>query len=193
MLSPVKFQAISEVAKAASLSLHIDGARLWNAATALSESPASWGQHADSLTFCLSKGLGAPVGSMLCGDEAFIRRAHRFRKMLGGGMRQVGHLAAAGLYALREQRKDLVEDHRRARALAEHIHTCPGLEVDLTSVESNIVIFRPTQLSPVALCEQLSDRLLLCPFGPDGVRAVLHRDIDDDGLQRACEALSSLS
>ena len=190
-MSPEDLAELSAVAREAGVASHIDGARLWNAVTAAHRPPHDWGQHVDSLTFCLSKGLGAPVGSVLCGSEAFIQRAHRYRKMLGGGMRQAGVLAAAGLYALRHQVEDLKLDHVRAKRMAELLATLPKADVDLSGVQSNILLFTPLSVSPAQACAELSPYLRVLPFGVGQVRAVLHRDVSEEGFEEALEALTA--
>lgn len=184
-LDPDSFATLAALGHQRGLSVHIDGARLWNAAIAAGVSPSAWGRHADTLTFCLSKGLGAPIGSVLCGPRAWINQAHRYRKMLGGGMRQAGIIAAAGLYALEHHVDELAEDHRRARVLAEALNECSGVDIDLASVHTNIVLFTPLNVSPAQACAALNDRVRVLPFGEKQIRAVLHRDIDDEALHQA--------
>jgi threonine aldolase len=140
--TPEDIAAVAAVAHAAGVPVHVDGARLFNAAVALGRDAREFAGPADSVTFCLSKGLGAPVGSIVCGGAPFVERARRVRKMLGGGMRQAGILAAAGLVALERMVERLAEDHANARTLAEALATMPGLVVDLASVQTNIVIVR---------------------------------------------------
>ena len=188
-ISPEEAAKLSEVSHERGASIHIDGARLWNAATSARRPPEDWGRHVDTLTFCLSKGLGAPLGSVLCGPRAWINRAHRFRKMLGGGMRQAGVVAAAGLYALEHHVDDLRADHRRARALAEVLDECPNVDIDLDAVHSNIVLFTPSCVSPQEACAHLNPFVRVLPFGAHQIRAVLHRDIDDQDLARAGRSL----
>jgi threonine aldolase len=184
VMSPQHTKELVAVAHRNKIPVHIDGARLWNAAVASHVSPQAWGTTVDSLTFCLSKGLGAPVGSMLCGTKEFIQRAHRYRKMLGGGMRQAGILASAGLYALQHHVDDLAKDHRKAKSIAEAIHNNPKLSIDVSSVETNIVLFKSLHIKPQELCDLWSPWVKVLPFGTDQVRAVLHRDINEDDLQR---------
>jgi threonine aldolase len=133
---------VTQAAREAGLALHLDGARLWNASVASGVSEARWAAPFDTISVCFSKGLGAPVGSALVGPTALVERAHRLRKMLGGGMRQAGVLAAAAEHALVEQRARLSEDHAAARAAAELLVDAPGVEVELGSVETNIVNLR---------------------------------------------------
>ena len=171
------------------LRLHVDGARLANASVATGLSMDTLVRGADSVSLCLSKGLGAPVGSILAGSSAFIHQATRLRKSLGGGMRQAGIIAAAGLYALEHQFDRLVDDHVNAKAFAHGIATIPGIEVDPDSVDTNIVFFRvalDAKLDAMALAQQLEDdKGVLVGGYADGnrIRAVtnLHvssRDID---------------
>jgi threonine aldolase len=141
VLRPDEIADVASIAHAAGIPVHMDGARVFNAAVALGISVAEVVAPVDSVTFCLSKGLGAPVGSLLCGTKPFIAQARRYRKMLGGGMRQSGILAAAGLFALEHNVSRLAEDHANARLLARGLAEIPGIEVDVDRVESNIVFF----------------------------------------------------
>ncbi len=188
-MSPDDFAAIGASTRARGLKVHLDGARLFNAAVALGVSADAWGRHTDTVSICLSKGLGAPVGSVLCGSKGTIDRARRFRKMMGGGMRQAGIIAAAGLYALEHHIDGLADDHRRARALAQHLAGLAGASIRPDDVVTNIVIF-DVEDSASAVCEAVADDVLILPVGPKSVRAVFHRDVDDDGLARALAALS---
>jgi threonine aldolase len=178
------------------LAVHLDGARLWNAAVATGVPLALWASPFDTVMMCFSKGLGAPVGSILAGERTVIARAHRFRKMFGGGMRQAGILAAACLHALDHHVERLAEDHRRARRLAALAAGAPGLSADPAGVETNIVLIQvedPARdaLSVVAALAERGIRVV--PFGPRTVRAVTHLDIDDDAIERAGAALASLA
>ena len=165
-------------AKAAGLPVHLDGARVFNAATALGLPVAEVTRGFDTVMFCLSKGLGAPVGSMLVGSKDVIAHARVFRKALGGGMRQAGVLAAAGLIALTEGPKGLAEDHANARLLAEAVGQIEGVEIDLGTVETNIVIFKLTEGGAPEFVSGLKDRgVLASALGPDAVRLVTHRDV----------------
>ncbi|MEZ4475301.1 MAG: beta-eliminating lyase-related protein [bacterium] len=166
VMTPAALAQVADAAHGAGLRVHIDGARLFNAACATGAPVSAFGQAADSVSICLSKGLGAPVGSVLCGSEAFIRRAHRYRKMLGGGMRQAGILAAAGLHALEHHVADLAADHARAQAFAESLaaHRCVAL--DPASVQSNIVIFRVAGRAPADVCAALAPGCACCPSAP---------------------------
>ncbi len=182
---PQVVKEIYDLIKPQGIALHIDGARLWNACVAKSLPPTAWTQYADSVSFCFSKGLGAPIGSVLCGSSALIKKAHRFRKMLGGGMRQSGILGEAALYALTNHLEDLKDDHYKAKRLAEALLKNSEIILDLSQVQTNILLFSHKQLSPKALCEKLAPVMKILPFGPTQVRAVLHRDISDDAFE-AC-------
>lgn len=170
------------------LALHLDGARLMNAAVASGIPAARYAATADSVSLCLSKGLGAPVGTCLAASFAFIREARRWRKRLGGGMRQAGILAAAGIYALEHHVDRLAEDHRNARRLAEGIAGLPGLRVDPGAVETNIVLIDIEEGGPTAdqLLETLSgENVHLLANGPRRLRAVTHLDVDAAGCRQA--------
>jgi threonine aldolase len=177
-------------AKAAGLPVHLDGARIFNAAAALGESAADLTSGFDTVMFCLSKGLGAPVGSMLVGSKGHIERARIFRKALGGGMRQAGIIAAAGLIALEEMPWRLHEDHANARMLAESIATCEAAEIDLDLVQTNIVIFHLRQGDASALVASLKvDGILASAIGPRTVRLVTHFDVSREDCERAAGLL----
>lgn len=191
VMPPSEFQKIAAVARAKKVAVHIDGARIFNAAAAMNCLVSEWTAHADSTSFCLSKGLGAPVGSLLCGSASFIARAHRFRKMLGGGMRQAGILAAAGLYALKHHVDDLHTDNRRAREFAQGLSSLKNVHIDPELVQSNIVIFHPLQRSAEAVCEMLAPDLLVLPMGAGRVRAVFHRDLPSDVTERALQLVKN--
>ena len=182
---------VAEVARRHGLALHLDGARLWNAALALGETEAALAAPFDTVTVSLSKGLGAPAGSVLVGTAEAMRAARRVRKLLGGGMRQVGVLAAAGLVAL-GHRAALADDHRRARRLADAVEACGAFRL-VRPPDTNIVLFdtlRTTAAEAIAALEARGVRLVA--FGPHTLRATLHRDVDDAGIDRAVEALDAL-
>jgi threonine aldolase len=182
-------------AHALGLPVHLDGARIFNAAVALGKSVAEITRPVDSVMFCLSKGLGAPVGSMLVGPREFIAKARRFRKILGGGMRQAGVLAAAGLIALEESPKILHRDHANARHLAQGLAKLPGVQIDPAKVVTNIVIFNVTGTgrTPAAICDALRARgILAASYGPETVRMVTHYDVDRAGIDRALAALREM-
>jgi threonine aldolase len=184
---------IADLARERGLSLHLDGARLWNAAVATGISEAEFAAPFDSVSVCLSKGLGAPVGSVLAGGAEFIEKAHRFRKMYGGGMRQVGILAAGGLYALRNHRSDLARDHRNARRLADGLARIPAFSLNPERVETNIVMFDVVDGDALTALERMRGRgVLMVPFGPRTIRATLHRDLANDVVDRVVEILEEL-
>lgn len=175
VLSPEYVTAVGKLARRYGLKLHIDGARIFNAAIALDQPPAKLVAPADSVTFCLSKALGAPVGSVVCGETDFIAEARRMRKLLGGGMRQAGVLAAAGMVALKEMVQRLVEDHENARRLAQGLTATAGLVVDIATVETNLVYIKvahPNMTAP-QLVERLAARgLLVLATSKESIRAV---------------------
>lgn len=183
--------AVRAVADAHGLAVHLDGARLFNAAVALGVPPAALAADADSVTFCLSKGLAAPVGSVLCGGEAFVARARRARKQLGGGMRQAGVLAAAGLVALETMVDRLADDHAHARALAEGLVGLRGIGLDPAAVRTNIVIAtldRP-DLSVDALVERMTaEGVRFFAVGPDRFRLVTHWEVTAADVETALGA-----
>jgi threonine aldolase len=182
---------IRDVVKACGIAFHLDGARLMNASVATGTSARELAAPFDTVSICLSKGLGAPVGSLIAGKKELIHRAHRRRKMLGGGMRQAGILAAAGLYALEHNVSRLVEDHQNARAFAEGIARGRGIAVDAASVETNIVIWDLTAEVPfdaaeyVARCKTAG--LLINAVAARRLRAVTHLDVDAAACRRAAE------
>jgi threonine aldolase len=194
--TPEEIAAVAEVAHAAGVPVHLDGARLFNAAVALGRPAADFARPVDSVTFCVSKGLGAPVGSVVCGSADFVERARRWRKMLGGGMRQVGVLAAAGIVALERMVDRLAEDHANARRLGEGLAALPGLAVDLASVQTNIVIVH-VERGPAAT-EQLvqgcaARKVKVHAMGPAAIRCVTHKDVDADDITRALDAFRELT
>jgi threonine aldolase len=186
---------ICDRAHEAGLKVHLDGARIFNAATALGEKVADMARKVDSVMFCLSKGLGAPVGSMLVGPKAFIEKGRIYRKMFGGGMRQAGILAAAGLIALEKSPARLHIDHENARRLADGIAQIPGLSVDPAKVRTNIVIFdcAKTGKTAVELCKALHGRGVWAgDTARYSVRFVTHCDVDRAGIERALMLLGEV-
>ena len=185
--------AVGGLASRHGLKLHIDGARIFNAAVALGVDAAHLVAAADSATFCLSKGLAAPVGSVVCGDEAFIARARRVRKSLGGGMRQAGIIAAAGLVALGEMVDRLTEDHVNAQTLAVGLAQIPGLCIDPDAVATNIVYVEVEKkgLTAAALAAALqAEGVRVLPTAPNQLRAVLHYHITDAHVRQALAIFS---
>jgi threonine aldolase len=186
---------ICERAHAAGLRVHLDGARIFNAAVALKKRVAEITRKFDSVMFCLSKGLGAPVGSLLVGSHEFIKQAHIRRKMLGGGMRQVGVLAAAGLIALEESPKRLVHDHENAQHLAKGLAAIKGIALDPAQVVTNIVIFDVSASGRTAaeVCNQVASKNVLCsPTEKYSVRMVTHCDVDRAGIDVALAAVTQV-
>lgn len=180
--------AICQEAKRRGIKSHLDGARMFNAAVALKISAKEICKPFDSVSFCLSKGLGAPVGSMLCGSKEFIARALVVRKMLGGGMRQAGILAAAGIYALKHNIRRLTDDHKRARRLAEALAGMAGIELDLSEVQTNMVIFRvahPKFDADSLVLALARQGVLTLALSKDSIRAVTHLDVSEQGISRA--------
>ncbi|RKY98561.1 MAG: low specificity L-threonine aldolase [Ignavibacteriae bacterium] len=185
--------ALKELAKKHNLFYHLDGARLWNASVETGISPKEYTSYFDTVSCCLSKGLGAPVGSVITGTKEFIKESFRVRKAWGGGMRQVGILAAAGLYALQNNIERLKEDHRRAKYLAERIHEIPNLEINMEAVHTNILLFKPLTMN---LSEALSKckvaGLLLTPGTVDTLRAITHLDVNDSDIEKAADILGKV-
>jgi threonine aldolase len=174
---------ICEKAHARGLPVHLDGARIFNAAVVLGKSGAELTRPFDSVMFCLSKGLGAPVGSMIIGSRDFIERARSVRKMLGGGMRQVGVLAAAGLIALEKMPARLHEDHENARVLATGLAEIPGISIDPEKVRTNILIFdiSGTRMKTTEFSQRLKERgVLASGVSPTEMRMVTHYDVSRD-------------
>jgi threonine aldolase len=191
------FAGIRTIADKHGLSVHMDGARFFNAVVALGIEPEEITQHLDSVTFCLSKGLSAPVGSVLCGSHDFIKQARRARKVLGGGMRQAGVLAAAGIVALNEMVDRLADDHAHARQLAEGLTQIPGVNVNLDSVKTNMVFFDIDKSLPVTtreVVDQLRERanIWLGPVGSRRFRAVTHYWIGSKEVELLLETLKAI-
>jgi threonine aldolase len=183
-----ELRAVGQTARGSGLALHMDGARLFNAAVALGVSAETIAAEADTVTFCVSKGLGAPVGSVLCGPTEVIDRARRWRKMIGGGWREAGMLAAAGLWALEHGIGQLAVDHANARTLAEGLAEMDGLSLDLDRVQTNIVFFRPTAIPPADFVESCRQRGVLGAAGRDGrIRFVTHLGVDASDIQYALQ------
>src|SRR6185312_7535617 len=175
---------ISEVCHANKINLHLDGARIFNALTETGESPIEYGKICDSVSICLSKGLGAPVGSVLLGSKDFIYKARRIRKLLGGGMRQAGYLAAAGIYALDNHVKRLKEDHKKAKHLGSLLTTKSYIE-QVLPVDTNIVIFKLNDQMPAEkfISTLAKENIMVSQMGPQLVRMVTHLDFTDEMLE----------
>jgi len=188
-------KSISEFAKSQNLKMHLDGARLWNACVATGISLKEYCQYFDSILLSFSKGLGAPVGSIVVGDKQFINQVHYYRKVYGGGMRQVGILAAACIYALENNFSRLKEDHERAKRFAEAISQIPALKVDLETVQTNIVIFdvvEPDFNAEKFLYKLQENGVLMLEIDPNRIRAVVHLDLADTDIERAIDVLTNL-
>lgn len=186
-------EEVAAMAKKHGLQVHLDGARIFNAAIALGVDVNELTRHVDSVSFCLSKGLSAPVGSVICGSVKFIAEARRNRKVLGGGMRQCGIIAAAGITALEQMVERLTEDHANARRLAEGIAGIPGLSLDLERVQTNILYFDLTseKLTTEALIKRLAGHgIKMLALGPKRLRAVTHYGISAEDIDITLKALT---
>lgn len=194
--TPEYFRRVSEFAHSRGLKIHLDGARIFNASVAQGVDVKEFTQYVDSLTFCLSKGLAAPVGSLICGRREFIQRVHRQRKTLGGGMRQAGILAAAGIVALETMVDRLSEDHARARALAERLGKMRGLVIDMGGPATNMVFLslaEPVPMSAKEAAEKLkAGGVLVGVIGARQFRLVTHYEVDDAGVERAAAAFAEV-
>lgn len=183
---------ISTFAKGRAIRLHLDGARLWNASAATGISPKEYASYFDSVSVCLSKGLGAPVGSVIAGTTEFIAEARHYRKIFGGGMRQAGILAAAGLYALEHNVARLTEDHEKASYLARELSRVKSFDIDLGSVQTNIIIIgaEKTGKKPEEILAALRAKGVLLTLGNYmGIRAVTHLDVSMDEVKRAAQVI----
>jgi len=194
-ISAADMTAMAAVARAHGLRVHVDGARLFNAAAALGCPAEALVRDADSVAFCLSKGLGAPVGSLVCGRREFVSRARRVRKLLGGGMRQAGVLAAAGIVAIEGMADRLAEDHANARRLAEGLARIAGLHIVPEEIRTNIVFFAVADGGPSAA--ELAERLgaagvRMLPLDPRRLRAVTHHPITAADVDRALEVIAAV-
>jgi threonine aldolase len=192
-LTPDYTRRVAAIAHGRGVPLHVDGARFWNAVVALGVRPTDLSDPADTVTFCLSKGLGCPVGSVLAGTRADIAALVRYRRMLGGAMRQSGVLAAAGLYALEHHVERLAEDHINARLIGGRLFSCAGVAIDLDALETNIIVFglrdgAPDAATVVARAAQRDVHVLA--FGPRTVRAVTHLDVSRADCELAADALA---
>lgn len=194
VMSAERTDRICEQARELNIPVHLDGARVFNAAVALNDTVANLSKSVDSVQFCLSKGLGAPVGSMLVGSKEFIKEARAWRKLLGGGMRQVGVLAAAALIALEETPERLPVDHENARLLADGIADLPGCSIDPERVQTNIVIFdvSDAKLSAAEICARLKEQSILAsPFG-NSIRMVTHYDVSRENIETTIRTLEKI-
>jgi threonine aldolase len=186
-----KMAEIYRLAKSKGLLVHLDGARLWNASVATGIKPNEYAQWADSVSVCLSKGLGAPIGSLVTGSKPFIDRVHRFRKMFGGGMRQVGIIAAAGIYALDHHLERLKEDHQNAKRLGVGLKEFKGVSIDPRHVETNIVIFDVgnSRMTATQVAEAMKkEGILIHAFGKTQIRLVTHLDVSAEDIEKALKS-----
>lgn len=184
---------ISYFAKSNGIKTHLDGARIFNASVETGISAKEYSDYFDSVSFCFSKGLGCPVGSILCGSREFIEIARKWRKILGGGMRQAGILAAAGIYALDINIERLKEDHKKAKYFAEEISKIDGLYTDTELVQTNIVIFRTDKFSKDEFIDKLRSKGVIISSGSyDNLRAVFHLDVSESDTAKAVEIIKSV-
>ena len=186
---------IYQMAQKYNLKMHLDGARLWNAHVATGIPLHDYARYFDSISVCLSKGLGAPIGSVLTGSKNFINIAHRYRKIYGGGMRQAGILAAAGLYALEHHVERLQQDHQKAGRLADCLNSLPNVSVDIEATKTNIVIadIDADFFSTVDLTNSLKEqRVLALPFSTNKIRFVTHMDLSDEDIDTAIKVIVNI-
>jgi len=189
-------ESVCTAARARGVATFLDGARIWNAAVASHKSPAALGAPFDVVTVAFSKGLGAPAGSILAGSRGFIAHATRHRRMFGGAMRQVGILAAGCIYALDHNLERLPEDHANARILAEQLSECPHIDLDLTTVQTNILVFHLLEGAPDAakFISKAKERgVLAVAFGPRTVRVVTHLDVTSEQCEKAASVLAAVA
>ena len=188
-----RLQTLAETARAHGLSVHLDGARLWNASAASGISEADYAGPFDTVSVCLSKGLGAPIGSLIAGDSSTIVRAHRYRKLFGGGMRQAGILAAAGIYALNHNRGRVRDDHVNAKELAKGLARIPAFAIDPDAVETNMLTFDISDGDAQSVTEAFRNRnVLVQPWGKQKVRLVTHLDVSMDDVRQVVMIAKSI-
>ena len=195
-ITPEYMTRVGDLARKHNLKVHVDGARIFNAAVALETDVKDLTEETDSVMFCLSKGLSAPVGSLTCGTEDFIQNARKWRKMVGGGMRQAGHLAAAGIIALNDLVDRLKEDHANARTLAEGLSSLKGMVIDLELIKTNIIFFslKHPSLSPESFMDGLEAKgIKILMIHPGIFRAVLHREISSSQIEQVLSISDELT
>jgi len=183
---------ISNLAKENNLKIHLDGARLWNASVETGIALLKYATFFDSVSLCFSKGLGAPIGSIIVGNVDFIKKAHFYRKAYGGGMRQVGIIAAACEFAMENNLEKLQLDHQNARKIAETLNSLPGIEIDLHTVQTNLIIFDVSKMGKSAsdVCLLLEENgVLALPFGLTKIRMVTHLDVSNNEIEQVCQIL----
>jgi threonine aldolase len=184
---------LKKLAEKYNLYFHLDGARIWNASAASGISLKKYAEYTDTISCCLSKGLGAPVGSLIAGTTEMIKEAFRVRKAWGGGMRQAGILAAAGLFALKNNIERLVEDHQKAKRLAEVIQENKNLEININSVQTNILIFKPLKMTVEESLLKCKEKGLLLSVGKiDSLRAITHLDVSDTEIELSVKILNEV-
>ena len=189
-----RIEEVANLARLRGLQMHLDGARLWNAAVATGIAERQWAAPFDTVSVCFSKGLGAPVGSALAGSKALLARARRFRKMFGGGMRQAGIIAAGALFALQNHRARLAEDHANAKALAEGISRCKGFEIAPREVETNLVRFRLPGTPAQEIMERLRSRgVLVLATDPFTIRAVTSLMVSAEDIRLAIKSIAEVT
>lgn len=195
IFSAEKMAEVYRLAKSKELLVHLDGARLWNASVATGIKPHEFGRWTDSVSVCLSKGLGAPIGSLVAGSKPFIDRVHRFRKMFGGGMRQAGIIAAAGIHALDHHFKRLEEDHQNAKRLTMGLRKLKGISIDPSHVETNIVIFdaAATGMTSWQLAEAMkTEGVLIHPIAKSQIRLVTHLDVSAEDIEKTLKVFEKI-
>ena len=186
---------VQDLAKKYRLKIHLDGARIFNAAVALKIPVSELTEKVDSVMFCLSKGLSAPVGSLVCGSSDFIEKARKIRKMVGGGMRQAGHLAAPGIIALNDLVERLEKDHENARYLAKNIFRIQGIQVDESKIKTNILFFKLKGFDGNTFLQKLEDKQIkiLMTNSDEGIfRAVLHREVSKEQVETVIKTFKSI-
>lgn len=192
VLTPEYLKEVKEIAENYGTPIHLDGARIFNAAVFLKKDVKEFTKYVDSLMFCLSKGLSCPIGSVLCGSEEFIEKARRVRKLLGGGMRQVGIIAACGIVALNKIIDRLIEDHKNAKKLAEGLSEIPWISINPDDVETNIVIVS-TGRDEEEICKEMKEKgVLALPFGKKRIRFVTHKDVSFPDIDYALSVIRSI-
>ena len=184
--------SVAETARNASLRLHLDGARLWNATAATGIAEKDYAQFFDTISVCFSKGLGAPIGSVLAGTTEMIGRARRFRKMFGGGMRQVGIIASAALFGLENNRERLKEDHANAKRLAEGLTGLKGIEIEPDATQTNIVFFNTAAPAAELVAKMKEKDILMLALGTNRIRAVTNLMVTSEMIEEAIETITSL-
>ncbi len=186
-------QALSDLANKKNLYFHIDGARIWNASITSGVSLSTYGKLADTMSVCFSKGLGAPVGSLMLADKGTIKRAFRIRKGWGGGMRQIGMMAAGALYAVKNNFDRLKEDHEKAQIIAKFLFNHPHVQIDMETIQTNIVIFTPLRKSTKVVIEECEAKGLRLSIGATtSLRAITHLDVSFEQIEVACKILEEV-